>query len=922
MRKQTKGIQLLGAAILGLAIALISSTGLRNIDNVLGSPGFAAQPAVHLIKVEDIQLERIKQQSQQDGLTLEEQVQAGRELYQQGQFAAAIARWEPIVQTHAAQGNTLAQASTLSNLALAYQQLGQQEKAQTSLERSWALLSPDRSPGPSNSDQWQVRGQVLMAQGSLYNERGQAEQALETWQQAKEAYDQSHDKNGQIRAQINQAQALRELGFYRQAQDTLNSVVDQVASEPPSLLQATLFRRLGNALKLTGNTTAAQTLLNKSLTIATEYNSPAERSATLLSLGNIARELGDTLSAEDYYQQASAALPKPSAIQLIPVQLAQLALWVETENAHAIAGLWPVIQSQFADLPMSRSAIYHQVNWANSLITFNQILKKRTLASVESGSPETSPATKQAASPEARPDSMDAATPVPWIAIAQQLQRTTQQAQSLEDTRAQSHAMGTLGNVYEQTQQWAIAQEQTQQALTLSQGKADIAYQWQWQLGRLWQAPSNPQQSIAKSLEYYHQAVEALTELRGDLAASTGSNQFSFKENVEPVYRQLVSLLLQTNPQSPEYQTNLMSAQDVIESLRLAELDNYFKEACIDIQPVDISQIDQKAAIVYSIVLDDRLSVILRLPNQPLQQFSTAVSASDVTSITNQLRQQLVTRSRRDYYSSAQQVYNWLIAPAREAIDRSNVDTIVFVLDGALQNVPMAALYDGEHFLIEDYSVALTPGLKLLNPQPWDTDSLSALVAGLTESRQGLSPLPNVAQEIEKIKKTISRNTILLNQEFTRKTLPEKLLKDPYPIVHIATHGQFGSSPEETYLVAWDTFIKVREISQILQANLGDREAIELLILSACETATGDQRAALGLSGVAVKAGARSTLGTLWAINDEATSQFVGYFYEQLTQPGATRASALRAAQIQLLTDPQYKHPIYWAPYILLGSWL
>ncbi|MEL7521330.1 MAG: CHAT domain-containing protein, partial [Cyanobacteria bacterium J06553_1] len=281
-----------------------------------------------------------------------------------------------------------------------------------------------------------------------------------------------------------------------------------------------------------------------------------------------------------------------------------------------------------------------------------------------------------------------------------------------------------------------------------------------------------------------------------------------------------------------------------------------------------------------------------------------------------------VIRSRRDYYDSAQQLYRWLIEPAKEALVKSDVETIVFVLDGPLQNVPMAALYDGEHFLIEDYNVALTPGLKLLNPQPWDTGDLSTLIAGLTESRFGLAPLPYVATEIDNIKGNISRSNILLNQEFTQQSLPTTLKAARYPIVHIATHGQFGSTPEETYLVAWDEPIEVREISQILQANLGDRKAIELLVLSACETASGDQSAALGLSGVAVKAGARSTLGTLWAINDEATSYFIDRFYDQLTQPGATRASALRAAQLTLLSDPQYKHPIYWAPYLLLGSWL
>ena len=192
----------------------------------------------------------------------------------------------------------------------------------------------------------------------------------------------------------------------------------------------------------------------------------------------------------------------------------------------------------------------------------------------------------------------------------------------------------------------------------------------------------------------------------------------------------------------------------------------------------------------------------------------------------------------------------------------------------------------------------------------------------MTESRQGLSSLPYVASEIEKVAATIDRHIVLLDQDFTQAALSNQLRSNLYPIVHVATHGQFGSTAEETFLLAWDALINVRDVSEILQANLGGRAGIDLLVLSACETASGDQRAALGLSGVAIRSGARSTVGSLWSVNDEVTSKFVGYFYEHLTQPGVSRAAALRSAQLQLISDPQYQHPIHWAPYILLGSWL
>ena len=882
----------LGAALLGLFISLeigFSASGMAELptgpdqanrplptrqDGLLRGGLSTGQPLA--IPLEELELEELE---------LEELEQQGRQLYREGQFLAASIHWQQIAQVYAAQSDQLGQASALSNLSLAYQQLGQWEAASAAMTASLNLLAAQ----PHTAEQQRTAAQALMAQGSLQTALGRPQQALESWQQAALAYRQSDSAIGFNRAQINQAQALREMGFYRQAVEKLTAVRTALETQPPSLLQAVLWRRLGDTQRLTGALTQAQASLRQSLAMAEAYHSPTDISAALLSLGHTAWGRRDTVAANGFYTQAREALVSPTAALLVPIQLAQLALAVETQQGSAAAELWPVIQSQFANLPASRTAVYHQVNWAHSLIQLKQAQ----------------------------------ATDAPsWLTIARQLQQAAQQALALADARAEAYAVGTLGQVYEQTQQWEIAQVLTQQALSLSSGNApDSAYQWQWQLGRLWRSPDNPQRSVSKAIAAYTEAIEILAGLRGDIASVRDSAQFSFTTKVEPIYRQLAELLLPADDQTASPET-LLQVQEVIESLRLAELDNYFQQACIDIQPVSINQVDPSAAIAYTIVLENRLAVILRLPDQPPQYFSTAVSAGAVSETAMQLRQQLVIRSRRQYLPLAQQLYSWLVAPAREAIDRSGVDTLVFVLDGPLQNVPMASLHDGSHFLVEDYGVALMSGLKLVNPHAWDASNLRVLVAGLTESRLGLSPLPYVGQEVKKIASAVERTTILLNEDFTETALPEALKAARYPIVHIATHGQFGSTPEETYLVAWNQRINVEEIAHMLQTNQPQRSAIELLILSACETAKGDQQAVLGLAGVAVKAGAQTTLATLWAINDEATAHFIGHFYQQLTQPGATRASALRAAQLELLRDPRYQHPIDWAPYVLLGSWL
>ena len=142
-------------------------------------------------------------------------------------------------------------------------------------------------------------------------------------------------------------------------------------------------------------------------------------------------------------------------------------------------------------------------------------------------------------------------------------------------------------------------------------------------------------------------------------------------------------------------------------------------------------------------------------------------------------------------------------------------------------------------------------------------------------------------------------------------------------MVHLATHGEFSSNPADTFILAWDDRIPLAKLNSILRNSEQSRQsAIELLVLSACETATGDSRAALGLAGVAVRAGARSTVASLWNLDDETTALIMNQFYQALKTPGISRAEALRQAQLAIINNPRYEHPRHWAPYVLIGNWL
>jgi CHAT domain-containing protein len=358
--------------------------------------------------------------------------------------------------------------------------------------------------------------------------------------------------------------------------------------------------------------------------------------------------------------------------------------------------------------------------------------------------------------------------------------------------------------------------------------------------------------------------------------------------------------------------------------LQLAELQNFFRANCLDARPQQIDQVDATAAVIYPIVLADRLTVILSIPGQPLTSYSTAIAKATVEAKAEQVLQSLnPIFSDRDRLQWSQEVYDWLIRPAEPQLQKHRIKTLVFILDGALRNLPMSALYDGQQYLIEKYSVAITPGLQLLEPRSLNAKQRrQILIGGLTQARQGFAALPGVAVESNQIATKISAD-VLLDQDFTKQNLESQVQKTAFPLVHLATHGQFSSNLNDTFILTWDDRVTVDGVRSLLQSRSeNNRQPIELLVLSACETAEGDQRATLGLAGLAVRSGARSTLATLWSVNDASTADLMVGFYQSLTQQDFNKAESLRQAQLKLLESADYNHPYYWAPFILVGNWL
>lgn len=697
-------------------------------------------------------------------------------------------------------------------------------------------------------------------------------------------------------SQINQARALQAEGLYRRATTLLTQVEQSLKNQPDSHLKVTGLRNLGKVLRLVGLLPQSRTTLEQSLVIAEKLQDNTPQSASeltgiLLNLGNTTRAQGQTDAALAFYQRAATIAP--SLTEKTQAQLLELSLRVEAHQQPEALALLPEIQLQLTKLPPGRLAAYARINLAQSLIKMSRN-DKGTLA----------------------PNLLNT--------LAQELATAVQQVRPLGDHRAESYALGTLGSLYEYTQQWDNAKTLTQQALSLAQSieASDIAYQWQWQLGRIFCqntqtcSPANLQKATAA----YGEAVKTLQALRSDLVAVNQDVQFSFRESVEPVYRQFVELLLQSPSDTPS-QENLKQAREVIEALQLAELDNFFREACINAVPVKIDQIDPKAAVIYPIILPNQLAVIVSLPNQPLRYHKTSLPQEEVERILTQMRQALrPTAFVEDWLPVTQKVYDLLLRPVESQLAATGIKTLVFVPDGLLRSLPMAALNDGKQYLIEKYSVVLTPGLQLLQPQA-KQQRMRGLLAGISQAREGFLALPNVAVEINQIKAEIP-SQVLLDSSFTNQAFQKQIDSTPSPVVHLATHGEFSSNADDTFILTWNGRINVKQLDQLLRSREGKQNPIELLVLSACQTAKGDKRAALGMAGVAVRSGARSTLASLWSVSDRSTASLMIEFYRELGKPGATKAEALRLAQVNLLHQDNYTSPYYWAPFVLLGNWL
>jgi CHAT domain-containing protein len=343
----------------------------------------------------------------------------------------------------------------------------------------------------------------------------------------------------------------------------------------------------------------------------------------------------------------------------------------------------------------------------------------------------------------------------------------------------------------------------------------------------------------------------------------------------------------------------------------------------------------QKSALIYAVPTPNHLELVLVTPEgQPVHRRVTEANRAALTAMAKTLRNEVTNTgaSGTTYLPAAQTLYQWMIAPLAPDLDAHHINALIFCLGNGLRSLPLAALHDGKQFLVEKYGISLIPAFNLMDRRFSRLKDAPVLAMGASEFKDKSALLPGVPLELSSIVGSPLKGERWLNQDFTLANLKARREIYPFEIIHLATHAQFSPGDiSQSYLQFWDERLSLNHFKE-----LGLRSPkVQLLVLSACQTALGDVKAELGFAGIAVQSGSRAALASLWAVSDTGTLKLMSEFYRQL--PSApTKVESLRQTQIAMLRgtftppvgsadsanakDVDYRHPYYWSAFTLVGN--
>ncbi|MBE1301040.1 MAG: CHAT domain-containing protein [Alteromonadaceae bacterium] len=947
-----------------------------------------------------------------------------------------------------------------------------------------------------------------------------------------------HADDNQINKLVAEAEQYRRLGFVFQAEAKLNRAL--ALTEPKSKAHTLVAGLQGNLLIQRRQYDQAYLLLTKTLQIASNNKWYLLAGDHAYYLGNLSVSRANETAAIGFYEQALdfATLSNDTAMTFsASLNLARLSLpkmnfkqaFGSLESLASILGQRydTTMAIALAELVVGQLQYTTSEEQANKLVEFGYVILARLQASFSSNSP-----------------------------------------------RQNAEIQGQLGKLYGFKKRYADATQHLQAAIHFAQqkGDKDLLYRFEWELANLMLAQNNSDYAIAS----LRRAVKHLEAIRQDIPVQYSQGKSSFRETLEPLYTQLADLLLQQAKSASEAQQQafLQEARETIELVKRSELEDYFANRCTFESAKEqlLEDLATDVAAVYPIMLDDRLEILVSVGAR-IHQHIVPVSKQQLSDYAHRTAASLRSFDP-NYDKLAEQFYQWLIAPIENTLTEYQINTLIYLPDGALRLVPLSSLSSGGRPLIFDYAVVTSPGLSLFDISEKPKQDMNVLLAGLSEpgpvvshvgkriysaldaatdkqlqnrieyaqqasyltpsskaseiinnnrrklrivsktpveyarsktassdsalnivnkipveaglrrmsmqrhqkrfqhqlvavntdkstngslkivakytpnssvtditmrrlsmSRQNKRQqrgksgnettahkqlkivnkrpvllassdnlrarfrsvenvseprsfsekgslrikskrpvmvaavqskhsniastatremgstklriinkqssiwgqdelttrqldklkqrlrLPGVTEEINHIA-SLYQHTALTDANFQKAEFESEILNARYDIVHIASHGVFGDSAQNSFIMTFDELLTMEQLETLLVNEKFQKAPIELLTLSACQTAEGDDRAPLGISGIALRAKVRSALGALWAVSDEATVELMNRFYANLRTPGISKAEALRQAQASMLQEPKYQHPFFWSAFVLIGNWL
>lgn len=742
-----------------------------------------------------------------------------------------------------------------------------------------------------------AKSEVFIDKGREFFNNGDFIKSSKVYKNAIEVYKKNKQQEHEAKAIIGLSQVYQALGLYKEAEVVLLNIFQKKDMQINKTTWLSAKQHYGNVLLAQGRNKEAETVLKKAHLIAKKTDSIHVLGDILNTQGNLYVSMKDYYLAQRTYK---AGLTTCNVLDFskkckatLQVNLAKLMV-LKKDYKKALT-LLKSAKNNYKALPTSYSKAFGLTN----IGTYYALIIKASPENYKSFYKEAFNTYDEA----------------------------EETAKQLKESRLiLSHIYGYKGQLFELCGRYNDALRLTRKASFLAQSVSShvALYFWQWQTGRIFSALNE----IDNAIQAYELAINTLSSIR-----QTVYNQYnaytsiSFTESIESVYFGLTSLLFQKVSKigldHDRRQKYLKKARSTIEFLKTAELQEYFNDPCVDAyidKHIDLDDVSKDIAVLYVISFPNKLELLFST-SKNIIQYTLQVKADEFASKVYNLRKMLEKRTTKQYLPHARKLYDWLIRPFEDFLVKNNINTIIMVPNRELRTIPITVLHDGKNYLIEKYSVSNTIGLTLVESEQMKREQIDFLALGLSKSVQGYPPLMNIDIELDGIK-TLYGGTQLKNKSFVITGIEEELKKTSYAVIHIASHGVFTGNASEDFILTWNSKLTMDNLNKLIKMSKVKRKNVEILALSACKTAAGDKNSALGMAGVAVKAGVKSALATLWHINDQASSELIIEFYKQLKDKQHTKAKALQQAQIKLIQSHLYSHPYFWAPFILIGNWL